>query len=309
MPTGERFFSDGAMADIVTLAETRAGDLQPWPDYYRSKLREYETVSRYFARRDLGSVLEIGCGNGFTSYLLAARAHRTVAFDLPLRNTASHSAGVDAAGEFLRRVGSGNVSVVGGTAEELPFSDGSFDVVFSEYALQYIREKDRALREVRRVLKPGGTFVAVVPNFMERVYAPIGRLKYLAKRCITRAVHANRRVDSCSTVRRKEGEPSPARAWHEWLLLGPDGAYRSFREELMRHTPNSWRRLFERNGFIITSMFSTELFPLGLFDMFGGTVRRYISKKTQAVNALFGGAPLIKRIGCSLCLISKKETA
>jgi SAM-dependent methyltransferase len=43
----------------------------------------------------------------------------------------------------------------------LPFDDDTFDVVYAGWMLYHVRDLDRALAEVRRVLRPGGTFVAV----------------------------------------------------------------------------------------------------------------------------------------------------
>jgi ubiquinone/menaquinone biosynthesis C-methylase UbiE len=46
-----------------------------------------------------------------------------------------------------------------GRAENLPFADEAFDVVVSSSVLHYLRAPDAALREMRRVLKPGGRVV------------------------------------------------------------------------------------------------------------------------------------------------------
>jgi trans-aconitate methyltransferase len=45
-------------------------------------------------------------------------------------------------------------------AEALPFADASFDAVFSNAALHWVRDHDAMMAQVRRVLKPGGRFVA-----------------------------------------------------------------------------------------------------------------------------------------------------
>ncbi len=52
--------------------------------------------------------------------------------------------------------GLGNISTVRGAAEHLPFADGEFDFVFSRYSAHHWSDLGLALREVRRVLKPGG---------------------------------------------------------------------------------------------------------------------------------------------------------
>jgi len=47
-----------------------------------------------------------------------------------------------------------------GNAEALPFADSTFEAVFSNAVLHWVQDHDAMMREVRRVLKPGGRFVA-----------------------------------------------------------------------------------------------------------------------------------------------------
>jgi SAM-dependent methyltransferase len=49
-------------------------------------------------------------------------------------------------------------------AEELPYPDGTFDVVFSHEVLEHVHDDAAAVREAWRVLKPGGHLVIFVPN-------------------------------------------------------------------------------------------------------------------------------------------------
>lgn len=46
-------------------------------------------------------------------------------------------------------------------AEQLPFTDESFDTVVSTFVLCSVRDLDRSLQEIRRVLRPGGRFLAL----------------------------------------------------------------------------------------------------------------------------------------------------
>jgi ubiquinone/menaquinone biosynthesis C-methylase UbiE len=62
-----------------------------------------------------------------------------------------------------------DVDVRAATAEALPVADQSVDAVISTLVLCTVRDPEAALREVRRVLKPGGRFV-----FLEHVAAPHG---------------------------------------------------------------------------------------------------------------------------------------
>src|SRR5262249_27912167 len=45
---------------------------------------------------------------------------------------------------------------VAGTAEDIPFADGSFDVIWSIAVLEHVQQPEKALQEIERVLKPGG---------------------------------------------------------------------------------------------------------------------------------------------------------
>jgi len=70
--------------------------------------------------------------------------------------------------ESARKVGL-NVEIHRGTAENLPLADASIDAVVSTLVLCSVRDLERVLREIVRVLKPGGEFV-----FIEHVAAPDG---------------------------------------------------------------------------------------------------------------------------------------
>ncbi len=51
-------------------------------------------------------------------------------------------------------------------ASRLPFADASFDLAFSEYVMEHVEDPEALLREVRRVLRPGGRFVILTPNLL-----------------------------------------------------------------------------------------------------------------------------------------------
>lgn len=91
-----------------------------------------------------GSVLDIGCGAGQT--LITSNLKPT-----------TFSCGVDIDQEALALGArlSRRIAFVRASGERLPFSDGSFEVVISRVSLPYMR-LPAALREIVRVLKPGG---------------------------------------------------------------------------------------------------------------------------------------------------------
>jgi SAM-dependent methyltransferase len=99
-------------------------------------------------------VLDLGCGAGHVSYALAAAGADVMAYDL-----AQEILDVVAA-EAARR-GFANIATRQGPAERLPFADAAFDLVVSRYSAHHWSDVAAALREVRRVLKPGGRFVMI----------------------------------------------------------------------------------------------------------------------------------------------------
>jgi len=287
-----------------------AGDLQPWPGYFRAKAEELRTISRFYNFEDARSVLEIGCGNAFLSAIFSTVASRVVASDLPEKVPASHSPGIDAARSFLKRLGIDNVETVAGSAEALPFPDKDFDLVFSAYAVQYVRDKEKALREIRRVLKDNGAAVIIVPNFTERVFAPVmkyeqlllGAVREMSRRLADKGKKGDR---PGKFARSRLARSSGAGLWDR-VALRPDGHYKSFVEETFRHTPLSWRRLFSANGFEVRRTFSTELFPLGIFEVFSLPMRRLIARQASRLSRRLGGLPGIKNVGYSFGMVVVK---
>ncbi len=57
-------------------------------------------------------------------------------------------------------------------ADALPFEDGTFDLALSSFVLQLVQSRAAALREVRRVLRPGGTFAWAAWQRSDRPYEP-----------------------------------------------------------------------------------------------------------------------------------------
>lgn len=110
---------------------------------------EFALLQAEVAGRSDARVLDLGCGAGHVSFQVAPLVGDVVAYDL----SAQMLAVVDKA---AAERGLNNLSTVHGAAESLPFADGEFDFVFSRYSAHHWSDLAVALREVRRVLKPGG---------------------------------------------------------------------------------------------------------------------------------------------------------
>jgi ubiquinone/menaquinone biosynthesis C-methylase UbiE len=91
-------------------------------------------------------ILDLGCGDGQLTARIAASGAMVV--------------GLDASPQMAAAARSRGMTVEEGSAEAMPFEEQSFDAVFSNAALHWVRDHEAMLAEVRRVLKPGGRFVA-----------------------------------------------------------------------------------------------------------------------------------------------------
>ena len=99
-------------------------------------------------------VLDIGSGAGFDSLIAA----RQVAPDGKVIGIDMTDAMLEKAAEGARQMGLTNVEFRKGLAEELPVEDESMDVVISNGVINLCPDKEVVMREVHRVLKPGGRF-------------------------------------------------------------------------------------------------------------------------------------------------------
>lgn len=111
--------------------------------------REFALLQEALAGRGDARVLDLGCGAGHVSFHVAPQAGEVVAYDLSQSMLDVVAAAADARGLA-------NIRTECGAAEHLPFADQSFDFVFSRYSAHHWSDLGLALREVRRVLKPGG---------------------------------------------------------------------------------------------------------------------------------------------------------
>ncbi|MFX0066877.1 MAG: class I SAM-dependent methyltransferase, partial [Candidatus Hermodarchaeota archaeon] len=96
-------------------------------------------------------VLDIGCGVGFTPCYLAKRVGcRVVGIDINAKM-------VEKANERAKRMRvEDKVEFKVANAQELPFEDNLFDVVIGESVIAMVEDKQRAINECMRVMKPGG---------------------------------------------------------------------------------------------------------------------------------------------------------
>lgn len=103
-------------------------------------------------------VLDVACGTGVLARETAIRVA-----------PAGYVAGLDRNEGMLATAGRITPAVdwKSGRAEQLPFPDADFDAVVSQFGLMFFDDRTQALREMRRVLKPGGRLAVAVWDALE----------------------------------------------------------------------------------------------------------------------------------------------
>ena len=114
--------------------------LAAWEDAFGCYLQE----SRFAG---LDPILDVGPGRG---WFLRQAPDRIRGLDLDADLVAYHAAH--------------GLAVTQGSVTEIPFGDGEFEGVFCCWLLEHLREPDRALREIHRILRPGGYACVIVPS-------------------------------------------------------------------------------------------------------------------------------------------------
>lgn len=134
----ERQFGDQANAYLTSAVHAQGKDLQ--------------RLATLLQPHSDAHLLDLGCGAGHASFAAAAVVKSVVSYDLSAQMLTVVSQA--AADKKLT-----NIEVKQGLAESLPFDDRSFDVVISRYSAHHWHDVGQALREVKRVLRPGGKVI------------------------------------------------------------------------------------------------------------------------------------------------------
>lgn len=113
---------------------------------FQRSLLAYHTAARLIS----GDVLEIGTGSGYGIEVIAPHARRFVTIDkhVPSRELTEVK----------------NVTFRQATVPPLPFPAGSFDCVITFQVIEHIRCDEEFVREIQRVLRPGGKLIVTTPN-------------------------------------------------------------------------------------------------------------------------------------------------
>ncbi|HEC1649592.1 class I SAM-dependent methyltransferase [Yersinia frederiksenii] len=136
--TVERQFGDQANAYLTSEVHAQGKDLQ--------------RLAMLLQPHGDAHLLDLGCGAGHASFAAAAAVKSVVSYDLSAQM-------LQVVSQAAADKGLTNIVVQQGLAESLPFDDHSFDIVISRYSAHHWHDVGQALREVKRVLRPGGRVI------------------------------------------------------------------------------------------------------------------------------------------------------
>ncbi|WP_276299433.1 methyltransferase domain-containing protein [Halorussus lipolyticus] len=136
--------------------------------FYKYLSKVYDTINPFIWNEEMRDqalsmldieegdrVLDVGCGTGFATEGLLEHTQNVHGLDQSVHQ-------LEKAWDKLGK--HDPVSFYRGDAERLPFEDDSFDVVWSSGSIEYWPNPVAALRDMRRVVKPGGQVLVVGPN-------------------------------------------------------------------------------------------------------------------------------------------------
>jgi len=201
-----------------------------------------------------GKHVDIGCGPGYTLIPLLQKGWTDVQ-------------GLDISDEMLSRAkknikeagfDSDNMPFQIGDIENLPFGDNTFDTVACIAVIEYLQKDDKALAELSRILKPGGTLVIVVRN----------------KRCLYRLVDAFRFLRS--NIRTKLG----SKKFEGMEFKDGNGIW------YKKHCPAKFKKDLKAHGLVQNAFryFHYYLTPVPL-ESFLGRFSASVAVKLEALNS------------------------
>lgn len=230
--------------------------------------RRFLTVTGLLPRSRNGRALDVGCGWGYNLFLLRARGYEPFGIDIVQDDFEAASR--------ISAVNGYSPGLAGADMSSLPFADSVFEAVTAVETYEHVFFPDRraAVREVFRVLAPGGHFVLSTPNYTSVVET--------GKRLIVRAPFLKRLVPPmCYPV----GE-IPRELYHPYSYHRPSPV-------------GEVRSLLESEGFEVsfskTMIFTWKSVPDILFPA------------ARLVEAILERVPLVRRLGSTLVVKARKR--
>jgi SAM-dependent methyltransferase len=250
---------------------------------FSEKIRLYELEEAISLFPERARILEIGAGSGWQAKLLRQRGFDVSAIDI------KESSGLKKA-VFPIQVYDGH---------HIPFPDRSFDVVFSSNVLEHIPHITTFFNEIRRVSKPGGICIHILPTLQWRLLTTLVHYPYYAKYFLSKSIPT--RAAKTVPIKVNPGEicgHDPQKSSLNRLLnkisffLIPKrhGVFGNCLTEMYYFSAHRWVRAFSNAGFKMQGCFSVKLIYSGhkiLGPLLPLSVRRLLSYLTGPAGRIY----------------------
>lgn len=149
--------------DPTLLKQTNSLDYFHWnyqfPIKYIQRFR-FQAILKMLGRKPVDSILEVGTGSGIFLPELSRHCRELHACDV--HNNM-------AAVEQMCRLTGTKATLRTCPLENTGYPDAAFDIVIAVSVLEFVEDLDQSLREVQRILKPGGNFLTICPHKNEAI--------------------------------------------------------------------------------------------------------------------------------------------
>lgn len=191
---------------------------------------ELDAVLERYPLSSADRVLEFGATDGFQASLLRRHTPHVITTDV------------------YRDPSHGSAPFAVALPEAFPFPDRAFDLIISSNVLEHVNNRPGTLSEIRRLLRPEGRTIHIVPTHVWKwlslvthpIYYPVHVMNLLA-----------RRAGIAAYWRGVGDHRSVLRLVLESLIPPVHGTFRTHADEIRGYRPDSWVELFRGNGFSV----------------------------------------------------------
>lgn len=221
-------------------------------------------------------VLEVGGGNGYQSKVIAEWGCEVSSIDIapPSRHEPVF---------YPVQLYDGRL---------IPFSDHTFDVVYTSCVLEHIPQLVPLLREMRRVLKPGGSAIHIVPSATWRFWTSVAHYPYLLKRAA--GVKPSNTGSGHFAATSAQVVPAMRKRLGRLIMSPAHGEYPDAISEIYYYSKSRWIRVFREAGFFVTGVTGNGLFHTGyrILPWLGVRERQWMANVLGSATHVFTVKPL-----------------
>lgn len=232
---------------------------------YKLLIRDHELnkIKNYFITDK--KVLEIGGGNGYQASIIKSWGSEISSIDIEINHNEKYF----------------EVKKYDGI--NLPFSDESFDIVYSSNVLEHVKNLDLLIRETKRVIKPTGIIIHLIPSTTWRFWTILAHYPYLIIRLFNIIFVKEKKIKNEGTENLKL--TSKPVSFISKFFPQPHGEFSSAISELFYFSKFYWKKKFLLHDLKIEKVEDNEIFYTGYHLL------KYRFKKIRfIVSKIIGGS-------------------